>query len=863
MPTHPTRSIVRPQLRSEADSDGFRSVIDDLTVQNKRLKRKLQKYEDEECLPLRDDKLFELRVFGLSPNKKRRLEETLRDFALGLGLTTPPTNADAPPSTLQNLPAHDGPSDGPSIKQPSDNGPSLKPSSVSTSRSRPLDSAYASMSTSGLTSGALQGSEQQRRSSGSGQVAKDRQVESYLSNIASGQLPRPTPVLSLTARKKLAVKKLEQLFTDQATQAGEHSQPIQQQEISNSAARLDRNDIVARGQPIRAEGLREARMLPASAAPMTMALGGASANSAPDDGQESASPDRSPSPQQRPTRPLDLDPDRAQPLAENLAYLRHLGLPSPRSGQQDLATDLPKDSMYLNLLCNMAQLHTMNVTQDFVREALSEYSTRFQLSADGRKVYWDPSRESMQREPSPARVEETMAVSPMDVDGATYPGTNHKRQKVRYEAPGGQSVEAGSAASHGLWAPNAGRPSYVSGLVGRKMHRRGNVQGPGRMSYEPLFFHGHRSDDDSSRSQHSSPNATAATNVSLGARLGSLSSHHEETKVGRRKSSSKVVKGQGAPITFYHQAQFLTDLSGDHFGGGYVSLSDMTTDDPMNVDNLGTTPASVPLTVSDIGLETLRGFTESMGLEDVGRSSDGVETPPGLDFTRAEDSSPQPTSPTKLFHFDASGVGGVVPMDNFAVILRTRHVLNPEAVAPWARYGAKHCFQHKIGGGRISREVKHEVERHGPAAKYDIVGTSHVALPPSRLPAASVLVSMSSEDGLESCPSFSLVTRARSSSSSQGEGPMASTTRPELDGSSCDSDLDSGSDDWGSSIDLLAAARELDPETIAEREREFERHAGPQFLEELPAGSSAATVGGGSGFSSDQASDQSSALSKE
>ena len=52
------------------------------------------------------------------------------------------------------------------------------------------------------------------------------------------------------------------------------------------------------------------------------------------------------------------------------------------------------------------------------------------------------------------------------------------------------------------------------------------------------------------------------------------------------------------------------------------------------------------------------------------------------------------------------------------------------------------------------------------------------------------------------------------------------------------------------STGMLAPARQADPETIAEREEEFEMQVSRRLMEELPASSSAATVNGGSGASS-------------
>lgn len=44
--------------------------------------------------------------------------------------------------------------------------------------------------------------------------------------------------------------------------------------------------------------------------------------------------------------------------------------------------------VYLNLLCNLAQLHIINVTPSFVRSAVTEISTKCQLSHDGSKIRW-------------------------------------------------------------------------------------------------------------------------------------------------------------------------------------------------------------------------------------------------------------------------------------------------------------------------------------------------------------------------------------------------------------------------------------------------------------------------------------------
>jgi hypothetical protein len=56
------------------------------------------------------------------------------------------------------------------------------------------------------------------------------------------------------------------------------------------------------------------------------------------------------------------------------------------------------------------------------------------------------------------------------------------------------------------------------------------------------------------------------------------------------------------------------------------------------------------------------------------------------------------------------------------------------------------------------------------------------------------------------------------------------------------------SNDSDESIDLLATARQQDPATIYAYEREYDAAIADRLAEEIVAGSSAATAGGGSGF---------------
>lgn len=77
------RPFIVPSVEQEDGNEewDWRGIIDDLTVEIKQLKRKLRQYSRTRPRQLRKDTVFELRTYGLSTDKKRQLEEILRDFA--------------------------------------------------------------------------------------------------------------------------------------------------------------------------------------------------------------------------------------------------------------------------------------------------------------------------------------------------------------------------------------------------------------------------------------------------------------------------------------------------------------------------------------------------------------------------------------------------------------------------------------------------------------------------------------------------------------------------------------------------------------------------------------------------------------
>ncbi|CRG87606.1 Frequency clock protein [Talaromyces islandicus] len=70
----------------ERENEELRGIIDDLTLDVKRMKRKLRRYREANPRHLRDDKLFEIRTHCLSIRRKRQLENLLERFAADISV---------------------------------------------------------------------------------------------------------------------------------------------------------------------------------------------------------------------------------------------------------------------------------------------------------------------------------------------------------------------------------------------------------------------------------------------------------------------------------------------------------------------------------------------------------------------------------------------------------------------------------------------------------------------------------------------------------------------------------------------------------------------------------------------------------
>jgi hypothetical protein len=802
------------ELGTEGSStEDFRSVIDDLTVENKRLKRRLKKYEKLHDSHLKDEKLFEVRIHGLPPEKKRELEETLRKFASDLdttGANAFPTNGYA--SLMPLLKRHK----------------TSSPTSLQNT-----DSAYASMSASGRGSSARSGNDAKNHMTPASHLASRQQnIHNYLHDIPKGLLPRENPAtLSDKAKKKLVVRRMEQLFAGKGAAAMGHQQSLQQQEVSQSAAKADRTSIKATGQRASLDGNRGAYIMEQEtedALDQRQDKGGdqgvdESLKPIPPSVRENRSPDR----EQRPTRPLDLDPHRAQVPAENIQYMRNLGF-SPRDPKSLLPSEDGHGWIYLNFLINMAQLHTINVTSDFVRKSLNELSDKFEISDDLRMVRWRGG-------PSVTRTSSNCDGSSNDRAGDNTPEGQSPRKRVKL--------------SHQASV----RSNAPSGLRSARVSKRHHLA-DSKHIYTPIFFHRHSTDDtDDSSSEAGDESMPSPFPAPVAGDSSGMASSGIRTTFGMPLPAAKKPKQKNddGPIIFYNNARFCTDLSGDRRPAGkndsapaYTPASSIPIGKSQKVSEVvpekrgplaQATELPEPMDLGD------NPIPESMELSFPQRS------PVGFD-------SPKEQEP---IHFEVTGIGGVWPTDNFAISVNSRHTIVDQPEAPAIANGAFKALPRRLAEILHGPDAEPKVRA---AMQKELIATKVQKLPPSELPEALSFMPFGDDTTNDDDDESDVDDMMSDVPESTGDPPPSAAPQPVdlrylsedegYDDDDEDDDEDDGDEESDGEVDFLAAAREIDPEAVRQKEREYDANMAERLAEKIPTGSSAATAGGGSGFAS-------------
>ncbi|KAF5965043.1 putative period clock protein FRQ [Fusarium bulbicola] len=657
--------LAPPKLTAahSSSADDYRSVIDDLTVEIQKLREELKRYKNTGPDMLRKEKLFEIKVHGLPKKKKRELEATLRDFAASLEGSPNTSSTQKKKSrhaTRENMYSGSG---------------SKHASSSSGSNFRPADSAYASMST-----GANSGMSLSRPSMGS-QARSSEAVESYLRDIPEGLYPRHM-IMTEKERKKLVVRRLEQLFTGKI--GGRHV--VKKQPVLPSGSSAALAPVVAETQPTVSntsnsiheppalqtsgkEPTREARILPVEqqsghSGKKSRSADNASASNSNGDNTESGGNDNGNStgsganttppmttlPEQRPTRPRDLDPDRTQVPAENMDYIRHLGLVPPELLAEQHSQDVHPDAegwVYLNLLCNLAQLHMINVTPDFVRSAVSGISTKFQLSPDGRKIRWRGGTEGTRFSSDSSGYNSQKSPSTDD----TEDGMENKRKRQKTGRSTGDEFQSGSSSKNGLkFDPQLCAPS-------ESFH------------YKPLF-----AQQDSSGGQTSLDETVSS--------FGPEESNIGESRWGLSGSgaSSRRKRRHDGAIIYYSGAPFCTDLSGDP--GDKSPTTQMRAAGQFQTDQDSFKVPPSPLRRTDSGsfinyrpltdrglLASQQSTAMDVDSEDPPSLTDDADdlSEVDLDFTWSDNAQYM-----QHFPLEPCGLGGVLPEDHFMVVVSTK-----------------------------------------------------------------------------------------------------------------------------------------------------------------------------------------------
>lgn len=818
-------------------SEDYRSVIDDLTIQNQRLKRKLRKYERLYSSHLQKDKLFEVTFHGLSAEKRRELENILREFVFCSDESSPDTTATSE-FTRQHLPSHQA--------------ASMIRASPYVSQSRPqVDSGYGSISASGQTPTA------------SSYQSKRPPVASENNPGRDGQSqPNNTPYLNTHAKKALIVERLEQLFTGKALRGRPYNQVLPQPNVSGSAADADRMEMDPRDPKFNHRGVREARILPAGLNTPRNDLEAGQDEIDSNMASGAPSPMSTPSSsEQRPTRPLDLDLRRTQYPAENIDYIRHLGISTP-SIDHAVDSEPTEGWVYFNLLVNMAQLHTLSVMPEFIRQAVIELSTKLELSEGGRKIRWKGETQGtkMSSDSSSGAERETSS-SPEEED------EDQVSKDRRVKRGNGPICREDPASTAGLATIAVNRPSGHSTTRDNSDDVTAGAYRPSsddRFYYKPLFFHATATDEEDSDDSYSAYSRESSLLPEDFDITGYQDQSHIQDETLQRSLKLRRSDCEG-PLIFYKRAGFCTDLSGDRLenvGNRYEGLGY----EPLTEEIIGCHSAfnGGSLLVFQHHPESPLLRNQSPGT--VGTVDDELSTEESMVSFRMEPISPliEPQDTDEIPRssvFEVSGLAGVHPADHFKVNVQIlRKIMNGQHAGPDAPVSRR-----GYGVGRIRNGGEYGPER----LSYDdepyteqIISATRVDLPPSTLPPPSCVHQPSS-------PSVSDYGQQSSSSSDSSDeedydthsyplnrnfSPPQLTRMLSTISTPGPGDLISSK---SSSIDLLASLRKEYPSIIAEQEKEYDdryndliSHSSFVSDDENEAGSSAATAGDKSSSSS-------------
>lgn len=573
--------------------------------------------------------LFETKIHGLHEQKKRELEAVLRDFA---------ANLDVSPDIL-----------------------SLRAKKASFHK---RDHVYLGSRAQLSHTSSSPGSNRSRPTMGSAE-SPTQKMETFLTDIPDGLYPQDV-IMTDKERKDLVVHRLEQLFTGNISGRLKLKKPPMRpggRFVVGTDTQTTRSSTAYEALTLGSEPAREANIL--SLEQGSQLLGNRSCSGAhglpsnpTEDHMDTGGSDTDLAPpvphlpEQRPTQARDLDPDRTQIPSENMKYIRHLGLMPPELlPQQPSIQDAHPDAqgwVYLNLLCNMAQIHMISVTPNLVRSAVSELSTKFQLSPDGSKIRWRGGFEGTNFSSDKSGYNLLRSPSIDNLDGSEK---KHRRHKTGHSSD--DELQCGSSSKDvPQLAPQLCVP-FES------------------FQYKPLFLQ-----QDSSGGYSS----LEGTHVSLEPAEGG---NPCKSSCGPNSFGRPTHKKQrhGGVAIFYTGAPFYTDLSGDPSdvsATAHTLLSGQTQKDPQESSEFARSP-QITMSGSFINYNPLtdRGQALHQQCSDMNEDNDGARgltsdegehlSDIGLDLIWNND-----RQHIEYQTLEPCGLGGVLPEDHFVVVVDTK-----------------------------------------------------------------------------------------------------------------------------------------------------------------------------------------------
>ena len=566
-------------------------------------------------------------------------------------------------------------------------------------------------------------------------------------------------------KQALVVSRLEQLFTGKQAAPGEHDQPIQQQEISKSAAKAD----AGANHIAEIEGTREAPIQPYDTNINVDLTNRRDASLEDKFPHTNTHPTPTQPQDQRPTRPLDLDIHRAQVASDNIEYIRHLGLSTPRIHQANDSKD--QSWIYLNLLTGMAQLHTLNVTPAFIQNAIKKMSTKFELSEDGKRVRWKDGFEGTTLSAFEDRaVEASTEAVPETLEQRN--GSGSQRSKT-YTSSNNLISEESSFEDSGRYTSGTCRPNDWTSVISNLQSASTNVEYEpiSAVKYKPLIYKDKKC---SAAASYREPTSSSSLSVNSGNLV--------------RMLTSSIPDGASASddgmITYFSNPFFCRDASMEKSpinwkpqrllksGEGLGTKQEPYKESPLRVaDACYFTPQFAPKPW--LGeLDECRLYFPVLSIDSCGEEE---------------------TQPMKM---EVSGIGGICPEDNFAVdvkILRQARtlqtVVQPDVVP--------------LTGSRKRKRYSYRTTR------CDIL-----ELQPSELPSPTYLFFTSSSSSADSSTEDS---DSDASLSADGDVPAPALFLNRWSTGSFDGKSDTGEEESGS-IDVPALARAADPERAVAQE---------------------------------------------